>query len=169
MQLTKIAGYLQSLGALENAHPEFKNMVKQYHIQSWPKYISLIFATDDISQHIKSYIRMIHDGITKEQYDQYAFRMSRSDLVYQEFMANDEINSTTKHQVRHSKTLDELRAILSHENVHKYSGAMLELIPSYITLKPCFDLFHGHIGYAHFNNLVFPRLVPPGAIKQYWE
>ncbi len=169
MQLTKISGYLYSLSRLQNAHPEFKHMVKQYHIQSWPKYISLIFATDDISQHIKSYIRMIHDGITKEQYDQYAFRMSRSDLVYQEFMANDEINSTTKHQVRHSKTLDEMYTILTKDSVVKYSGAMLGLIPPYATLKPCFDLFRGRIGYAQFNILVFPRLLPFDATKQYWQ
>ena len=169
MQLTKIAGYLQSLDTLENAHPEFKNMVKQYHIQSWPTILNLIFATDDISQDIKSYIHMIHDGITKEQYDRYAFRMLRSDLVYQDFITNKEINSTIKHHVRHSKTLDELRAILTHDTVDKYSDAMLGLIPLYATLKPCFDLFRGHIGYAQFNSLVFPRLVPPGAIKQYWE
>ena len=112
---------------------------------------------------------MIHDGITKEQYDRYAFRMLRSDLVYQDFITNKEINSTIKHHVRHSKTLDELRAILTHDTVDKYSDAMLGLIPLYATLKPCFDLFRGHIGYAQFNSLVFPRLVPPGAIKQYWE
>jgi hypothetical protein len=167
LQLTKITSYLNSLTTLPNIHAKFKQMVKEYHIFTWPKRLNLIFATDDIAVDVKSYIQLIHDGITKEKYDQYAFRTLRSDLVYQEFILNKEINSTIKHKVRQSKTLDELYAILSHESVRIYSASMLELIPPYSVLQPSFDLFRGHIGYAQFNTLIFERLLPFGAIRSY--
>ena len=167
LQLTKITSYLNSLDTLQNSHFKFNEMVKEYKIDTWPKRINLIFATDDITQDIKSYIQMIHDGITKEQYDQYAFRTLRSDLVYQDFITNKKINSTIKHKVRQSKTLDELYAILIQDSVRQYSEHMLGLIPPYSVLKPYFDLFREHIGYAQFNTLIFPRLLPFDAITPY--
>jgi hypothetical protein len=167
LQLTRLSAHLKSLSTLENAHSRFKQMVKEYRIDTWPKEINLIFATDDITQDIKTYIQLIHNGITKEKYDQYAFRTLRSDLVYQEFILNKEITSSIKHKVRQSKTLDELYATLSHESVRIYSASMLELIPPYSVLQPSFDLFRGHIGYAQFNTLIFERLLPFGALRPY--
>lgn len=167
LQLTKITKYLNSLTTLPNTHTKFKQMVKEYHIFTWPKRLNLIFATDDITQDIKSYIQMIHNGITKEQYDQYAFRTVRSDLVYQDFILNKEINSTIKYKVRQSKTLDEMYAILIQDSVRQYSEHMIGLIPQYTVLKPAFDLFREHIGYAQFNTLIFPRLLPFDAIAPY--
>jgi hypothetical protein len=167
LQLIRLSTYLKSLSTLENAHCRFKQMVKEYRIDTWPKEINLIFATDDITLDIKIYIQLIHDGITKEKYDQYAFRTLRSDLVYQEFILNKEISSSIKHKVKHSKTLDELYANLTHESIRNYTKSMLELIPPYSVLQPSFELFRGHIGYAQFNTLIFPRLLPFNAITPY--
>jgi hypothetical protein len=168
-QLTKLFHYLQTLSTLQNVHSDFKTMVKQYRIETWPKIINLIFSTDDISQDIKSYVRMIYNGITKEEYDKYTFGMIRSDLVYQEFVNNTEINSTIKHRVRHSKTLDEMYDVLMQDSVRSYSEPILGLLTPYALLKPCFDIFRGHIGYAQFNTLIFPRILPFDAIKHFWE
>jgi hypothetical protein len=159
-QLARITGYLQSPPNLQNVHSNFRTMSKQYRLESWPTRLNLIFASDDINHIIKPYIHMIYNGITKDQYDKYSLNLLRSDLVYQEFMKIKDISSTVKHKVRHSKSLDDVYAILTHDSIRAHSEDMIGLIPLYAEMKPYFDLFKEHIGYAQFNTLTFPRLIP---------
>lgn len=124
--------------------------------------VKLIFGSDDITIYMNDYISTIHNGMTEDKYNELCSKMFYNDnyalKTIKDLLLDESILKTVKSLLKHYRTFDELKNIVSTHLPEYNLGHAASYFTPFSYLKQYFTIMKAAIGIIQFNKATFPEL-----------
>lgn len=181
-QMVQLATYLSEVSHGNESkllgHENFVDMIHQFvdethlPLQLIDRPITLLFASDDISDPLAKYIIYIHEGIDSEQaYDEIVKKLFFKNLGVRKILKsinnNMQIPLATKAKVaEETATMSSIRDAFTNELQHLADLSINEHLIPYDSLADAFRMMKHHIGYIQFGIAYCPTLFPVQSLNR---
>lgn len=181
-QMVQLATYLSEVSHGNESkllgHENFVDMIHQFvdethlPLQLIDRPITLLFASDDISDPLAEYIIHIHEGIDSEQaYDEIVKKLFFKNLGVRKILKsinnNMQIPLATKAKVaEETTTMSSIRDAFTNELQHLADLSINEHLIPYDSLADAFRMMKHHIGYIQFGIAYCPTLFPVQSLNR---
>jgi hypothetical protein len=181
-QMVQLATYLSEVSHGNESkllgHENFVDMIHQFvdethlPLQLIDRPITLLFASDDISDPLAEYIIHIHEGIDSEQaYDEIVKKLFFKNLGVRKILKsinnNMQIPLATKAKVaEETATMSSIRDAFTNELQHLADLSINEHLIPYDSLADAFRMMKHHIGYIQFGIAYCPTLFPVQSLNR---
>jgi hypothetical protein len=181
-QMTQLATYLAevSQGDADKliGHENFIDMIHQFVEETHlplpliDRPITLLFASDDISDPLAEYITKIHEGIDNEQiYDEIVktifFKNVNVRKIIKGIHNDKQIPLVTKEKINEeTATMSSIRDVFTNELQHMADLSINEHLIPYQSLADAFRMMKHHIGYVRFGMAYCPTLFPVQSLNR---
>ena len=183
-QMVQLATYLYEVSHCDDdeskliGHENFVDMIQQFveethlPLQLIDRPITLLFASDDISDPLTEYITNIHEGIDNEQiYDEISkklfFTNSGTRKILDAIDKDRRIPLATKAKVvEETATMASIRDAFTNELQHMADLSINEHLIPYESLADAFRMMKHHIGYVRSGMVYCPTLFPVQSLNR---
>jgi hypothetical protein len=181
-QMTQLATYLAEVSHGDDdkliGHENFIDMIHQFVEETHlplpliDRPITLLFASDDISDPLVEYITKIHEGIDNEQmYDEIVktifFKNVNVRKIIKGIHNDKQIPSATKEKINEeTATMSSIREAFVNELQHMADLSINEHLTPYQPLADAFRMMKHHIGYVRFGMAYCPTLFPVQSLNR---
>jgi hypothetical protein len=175
-QMVQLTTYLSEVSHGDESkllgHENFIGMIHQFieethlPLKLIAQPITLLFASDDISDPLAEYITRIHEGIDNQQiYDEIVKKLFFNNLgarkILKSINNNMQIPLATKAKVaEETATMSSIRDAFTNELQHMADLSINEHLTPYDSLADAFHMMKHHIGYVQFGMAYCPTLFP---------
>ena len=163
VQLKQIHSILEQIDVLyanPSVNRNFKIMVDQYYIRSFPKKVSLLFAPDYASSGIITYLEDIQNGsLTKELYNAHLYNYLLESKFVENFITNNSIDTLARNYIQYlfkskattSEDIEKRLSLLWADMLNWNSKPLLGIKKGLDRWFIPYDEFEIYLEYAKYN------------------